>query len=1252
MQDPPSFGDILRGYRKAHDLTQEELAERIDYSVETIKKVEADTLRPSKGLVGKLIDVLHIDKDEQATFLRLARRAPELPGSLAESVVARAPHNPYKGLRAFEEDDAHDFFGRDELIRRLLARLAEPDRLARFLAVVGPSGSGKSSVVRAGLLPALRRGSLPGSDQWRLELLSSPLPLEAAAAALPVEGLPSFEVLRHRQASNGGQHQTIVEAAPGRAAVERVLVIDQFEEIITQIADPAACASFLHLYACVTHPRSSLRIIITLRADCYDRPLLYPRFGQLVRQRTEVVLPLTPEELQETIVRPAARVGVTVEPALVAAIVHDVGAQPGALPLLQYALTDLFDYQGGRPLTPEAYRARGGVARSLARSADTLYASLDTRGQAIARQLFLRLITVGDGMPDTRRRVRRAELDFAAHDSTMAAGAAEAGMRAAPALPPDPATDGSDDLDAVLERFGRARLLTFDRDPVTHEPTVEVAHEALILTWEQLRAWLDICREALRVQRRLLAAATEWSRAGQDPSFLATGMRLVEFASLAESGRVALNTTEQTYLEVSIAERERQEAAERERHQRELAQALALADAQRQRAEVQVAATAGLRRRALFLAVALTLALVALVTATVFRIRAERSFRLAQARALVADGQNVFAERPLLGLRLALEGLALVPADEPNTRAALGRVVATLAAQGRLVQVAQDGERIAGAPNGSVFLLDRTAPQCELRRIADGTLVITQDGDLCAATYSPNGVYVLIRSIGPAPSYTIRSSLRRTTDGGLVPPGSGIANVVFSPNSVSYVVSYMDNTPAELRHTTDDTVVQLSTSNIVNVVFSPDSAVFFVMPFRGASADLRRTSDGTVVTTLSGVRSVQFSPNGRFFVVRYRNNTPTELRRTSDGTPITGFQERGIPLREVDSSVSIGPDSSDCVLSNKSGKIVTANPDSSDFVVFGNLVCLLPKVVENIVDFSPDSNSFVAHYQDGTAELRRTAFGSHVAWVSDFRFSPDLTALIRDIDTISFSPDSASFAIHYHDNTEELRRTLDGALVALPQSRVSNIAFSPKGDAFVVSYWENRAAELRRTTNGAVVSLTREVVDVAFSPDGATFITYDSISRHAPSELRRTSDGVLVTRFTDAIQSVIFSPNGHVVVLQNGNGQSEVWGWYPKSGNGQSEVWGWYPTIRRLTTLDLGVEGRVFDALDRHMVVQYRTGVVDLLDLDWLGTMNGDPAALPVDELMRIVCIGPLASPFWTDADRQALQAGLDGQAPQLCQGK
>jgi WD40 repeat protein/DNA-binding SARP family transcriptional activator len=501
-----------------------------------------------------LAEELDVKPTRETTALYEEIRAGELAASLvsappslhvAEKETSAEPKNPYKGLRAFQEVDAPDFFGRETLVEQLTKRLAEPAEATRFLAVVGPSGSGKSSVVKAGLIPALRSGGLPNSECWLIvEMFPGAYPLEELEAALlRIAVNPPSSLIDQLREDERGLGRAIKRVLPGDDT-ELVLIIDQFEEVFTFLKDEAARTHFLDsLHLAISDPRSRVRVIITLRADFMDRSLCYGRFGDLVRQRTEFVLPLSPDDLQRAISGPARRVGLTLDTDLIAAILRDVDQQPGALPLLQYALTELFERRQDNRLTLTAYRESSGVTGALARRADNLYDGLDATSQAAARQLFLRLITLGEGIEDTRRRVWQTELASI--------------------------TEHTHALEHMIDVFSKYRLLTLDRDPLTGGPTLEVAHEALIRSWERLHEWLDESREDLRIHRRLTAATAEWMNAARDSSFLATGARLSQFEALAAGSDLALNREEQEYLQVSVAEREWQEAAERRRQARE-----------------------------------------------------------------------------------------------------------------------------------------------------------------------------------------------------------------------------------------------------------------------------------------------------------------------------------------------------------------------------------------------------------------------------------------------------------------------------------------------------------------------------------------------------------------------------------------------------------------------------------------------------------------------------------------------------------
>ena len=520
----------------ADGLSNQEIADRLFLALTTVK-----------WYIRQINDKL--DTHTRTQTLARARQLKLIGDREAISVTnaekPEPPDNPYKGLQAFQEVDAPNFFGREALVERVLVRLSEIREMTRFLAVVGPSGSGKSSVVQAGLIPALRQGKLSSFQQGLIAQItpgSHPLE-ELEIALLRLAPNPPNSLLPQLREDERGLLRAVRRVLPDDNS-QLLLVIDQFEEVFTLVENPDERQQFLALlHAAVTDDRSPLHIVITLRADFYDRPLLYSGFGELIRQRTEVVLPLTVSELEQAISRPAAKAGVTLESGLAMAIVREADQQPGELPLLQYALTELFESGQGSAMTLEAYQAIGGLLGALARRADALYEALDDVGKNIVQQLFLRLVTLGEGVEDTRRRVLLTELRSLSLDANQ--------------------------LDDLIQTFAAYRLLTLDHDPITRTPTVELAHEALIRAWLRLRGWLDESRADIRLQRLLAASAAEWQNAKQDSGFLMSGARLTQFEDWVAKTQLTFTADERTFLDASLAQRDRQATAEQQRRTRE-----------------------------------------------------------------------------------------------------------------------------------------------------------------------------------------------------------------------------------------------------------------------------------------------------------------------------------------------------------------------------------------------------------------------------------------------------------------------------------------------------------------------------------------------------------------------------------------------------------------------------------------------------------------------------------------------------------
>ena len=437
--------------------------------------------------------------------------------ALEASGAPASIRNPYKGLRPFTEQDAEDFFGRDRLVSELLESLGSGTRL---VALVGPSGCGKSSVLNAGLIPALRAGALPGSAEWSI--------------ATMVPGGHPFEQVERALAD---------AAATSPAGAPVLLAIDQFEELFS-LSDESTAATFLrHITTALMDADSPLTVVLTLRADFYDRPLQHADFGTLLTSGVLNVLPMAADELEAAVLAPARRVGVDVEPALLAELVADTIDQLGALPLLQYALTELFERRTDSVLSLDEYREAGGLRALLSRRSEDSYLALDDAEQRVAQQVFLRLVSLSEGARPSRRR---------------------APLRTLSALDVDPVA-----LSAVLDEFGRHRLLSFDRDPTTGDAVVEVAHEALLWEWQRLAGWIEAQREDLRRQQSLAAAAEEWESTDRNPDYLITGSRLADYETWSRRATLRLTSSERAFLDSALERRRTEQAEEDDRRDRQ-----------------------------------------------------------------------------------------------------------------------------------------------------------------------------------------------------------------------------------------------------------------------------------------------------------------------------------------------------------------------------------------------------------------------------------------------------------------------------------------------------------------------------------------------------------------------------------------------------------------------------------------------------------------------------------------------------------
>ncbi len=466
------------------------------------------------------------DVDAPRTLARVLRgaAAPLLPRGLDGDQTP-----PYRGLERFDEEHAGLFFGREAEVARIMERL----RAGRFAAVFGPSGSGKSSLVRAGVIPAVRAGA-PALEGMRVVVVTpGAAPLAALAAATGPGGtgqsLDTAELAADERALAAG----LEDGHEGPT----LLVVDQLEELFTLCRDPDERLAFLRAlrYAAIV-PGGHVSVIVAMRADFYHRLTECPPFALLASEQGHLVCPLSREELRQAIEEPARRAGLTLAPGLAGRLIDEVDERPGSLPLLQHVLLELWRRREGRALTLEAYHESGGLEGALAKRANEVYASLSADQQALARHVLLRLTEPGEGAEDTRRRAELREL------------ARRPDERAA--------------IEAVVGVLAEARLVSLGRDPASGEPSAEVTHEALIRGWPRLRAWIDEERDLLRAHRRLTDATREWQAADGDEALLYRGGRL---ALWDERDQGALNEAERAFLAASRARAQRERSARRRR---------------------------------------------------------------------------------------------------------------------------------------------------------------------------------------------------------------------------------------------------------------------------------------------------------------------------------------------------------------------------------------------------------------------------------------------------------------------------------------------------------------------------------------------------------------------------------------------------------------------------------------------------------------------------------------------------------------
>jgi WD40 repeat protein len=1122
----------------------------------------------------------------------LASFVPALVAALSGEVeLVRERPNPYKGLLAFDEPDAEDFFGRDELVEEVLARLAGDGLRGRLVLVVGGSGSGKSSLVRAGLLPRIRRGAAVGSERWFVAAMvpgASPFK-ELGESLRRVAVVESQRLAEELAASEEGIDRVVRRVVPEGG--ELLLVVDQLEELFT-LADDGQQRAFLDgLTHAVSVADSRLRVVATLRADFYDRPLRFERFGTAVGDATVPIAAMSAAELEAAIVGPAERVGGGVEPALTAELVGAVLHQPAALPSLQYTLYELAERNPDRNLTLAAYRELGGVEAAIAARAEELYRSLDDQAHDGVRRLFERLVVVGAEGEPTRRRALRSELAAAADSS-------------------------AGEVLGVIETWAGARLLTLDRHPESREPTVEVAHEALLREWPRLRGWLEEDREVIVALGHLREAAARWAELDHDPGALYRGA-LLDTAVRVDDGRAgALPTLEREFLEASRTERDRERQREVEQLQR------------------TTRANRRLRAQLVALALALVVALVVGLVAVRQRNQAQDERRVATAERRIATARELAAAAaanldadPERSMLLALEAVDQTRSADgsvlPEAEEALHRAVT---ASRTVLREPGVGGALDWSPDGTLFVTEgpedtglvdiRDARTGESVRSFVGHDVDINEGDINDVAFSPDGsrlatagddgaVRVWDPDTGEA-RWSVQS-----------PDSLGVWGPSFSPDGSRLSATWVGEQVVRVIDVASGrTVLEIPSRGAWIAAFSPDGERLALAGQDQSAALVVDARSGDEVFTLAGhqwgLDHVAWSPNGRWIATASIDGTvriwdaPTGAWRST----LVGHSSRVY-------RVAWSPDSTHLVSGSGDGtaKLWRVTDDVTRQMLSLSAFDTSSGVAD--VDFSTDGDRVMTGNGDVTAvriwdvSLAGSAEWAHVpaapAFYGTAAFTPDGERLVAssvdgsatlwDAETaarvLTFGPPGSTTPPSGTD-VFDIDPLLDGP----SEADVLAIAVSPDGHLIatarsdgVTTLWDAASGEELGSVGSRDVTGIRQrplsaVWDLAWSPDGDVLATAGiDQGRGVVSIVDRAGRTVAVLRDEPGVEvgSVAFSSDGRLLATTR----------YPQGRPDADfagvQIWDW----------------------QRHDVVASIETVGDKVDFDPTGTrlVTADPVA-------------------------------------------